>query len=90
MSDSPIHRFLGGSPSSVTIRLIVISLIVGAAMVFFDLTPRDVIDSFRRLIDSILGSGLESLRTILVYIAYGAIIVVPIFLVVRLIRMGRG
>jgi len=90
MSDSPIRRFLGGSPSSVTIRLIVISLIVGAAMVFFDLTPRDVIDSFRRLIDSILGSGLESLRTILVYIAYGAIIVVPIFLVVRLIRMGRG
>jgi Family of unknown function (DUF6460) len=90
MSDSPIHRFLGGSPSSVIIRLIVISLIVGAAMVFFDLTPRDVVDSLRRLIESILGSGLESLRTILVYIAYGAIIVVPIFLVVRLIRMGRG
>jgi hypothetical protein len=59
-------------------------------MVFFDLTPRDVIDSLRRLIDSVLGSGLETLRTILAYIAYGAIIVVPIFLVVRLIRMGRG
>jgi hypothetical protein len=65
-------------------------LIVGAAMVFFDLTPRDVIDSLRRLMESIVGNGLESLRALLVYIAYGAIIVVPIFLVVRLIRMGRG
>jgi hypothetical protein len=90
MSDSPFHRFLGGSPGSVILRLVVISLMVGAAMVFFNLTPRDLVDSLRRLIESIMGSGLESLRTILVFIAYGAIVVVPIFLVVRLLRIGRG
>jgi Family of unknown function (DUF6460) len=90
MSDSPFHRFLGGSPGSVILRLVVISLMVGAAMVFFNLTPRDLVDSLRRLIESIVGSGLESLRTILVYIAYGAIVVVPIFLVVRLLRSARG
>jgi Family of unknown function (DUF6460) len=90
MSDSSFHRFLGGSPGSVIVRLIVISLIVGAAMVFFNLTPGDLVDSLRRLIESILGSGIESLRTILAYLVYGAIVVVPIFLVVRLVRMGRG
>jgi len=47
MSDAPFHRFLGGSPGSVILRLLVISLIVGAAMVFFNLTPRDLIESVR-------------------------------------------
>jgi hypothetical protein len=89
MSDTPLNRFLGGSPGSVILKLLVISLIVGAAMAFFNLTPRDLIDSVRRLVESILGSGLESLRTVLLYIAYGALVVVPIFILVRLLRMGR-
>jgi hypothetical protein len=90
MSDAPFHRFLGGSPTSVILRLVVISLIVGAGMVFFNLTPRDLLESVRHVIESILGSGLESLRTILVYIAYGAMVVVPIFVIVRLMKMARS
>jgi hypothetical protein len=89
MSDTPFSRFLGGSPGSVILKLIVISLIVGAGMVFFHLTPRDLLDSVRRLIETVLGSGLDGVRTILVYIAYGAMVVVPVFVVVRLLKMGR-
>jgi len=90
MSDAPFHRFLGGSPGSVILRLLVISLIVGAAMVFFNLTPRDLIESVRHLIENVLGSGLESLRTLILYIAYGAMVVVPIFVIVRLLRIARS
>jgi Domain of unknown function (DUF6460) len=89
MPDTQLNRFLGGSPAGVILRLLVISLIVGAAMAFFNLTPRDLIESVRRLIETLLGSGLESLRTILVYIAYGALVVVPIFILVRLLKMAR-
>ncbi|MFI5015280.1 MAG: DUF6460 domain-containing protein [Hyphomicrobiales bacterium] len=89
MSDAPLNRFLGGSPGGVILRLIVLSLIVGAAMVFFNLTPRDLLDSLRRLIENILDNGLESLRTILVYIGYGAMVVVPIFVLVRLLKMRQ-
>ncbi|SDR52223.1 hypothetical protein SAMN05444161_5205 [Rhizobiales bacterium GAS191] len=89
MSDTPLHRFLGGSPGSVILRLIVISLIVGAAMVFFNLTPKDLLESVRHLVEGILGSGIESLRSILLYVLYGAMVVVPIFVIVRLIKLGR-
>jgi hypothetical protein len=89
MSDTPLHRFLGGSPGSVVFRLLVISLIVGAAMVFFNLTPKDLIESVRHLVESVLGSGIESLRSLLLYILYGAMVVVPIFLVVRILKALR-
>jgi len=89
MSDTPLHRFLGGSPGSVVFRLLVISLIVGAAMVFFNLTPKDLVESVRHLVESVLGSGIESLRSLLLYVLYGAMVVVPIFLVVRILKALR-
>jgi Domain of unknown function (DUF6460) len=89
MPDTQLQRFLGGSPASVIVRLLVISLIVGAGMVYFNLTPRDLLESVRRLFENLLGSGLESLRTILLYVAYGAMVVVPIFIIVRLLKMAR-
>ena len=89
MLENEFSRFLGGSPCTVILRLIVMSLIVGAAMVFFNLTPRDLLDGLRQFIENIWAGGLESLRTLLLYIAYGAIIVVPIFIVARLLKMRR-
>jgi len=67
----------------------VISLIVGAAMVFFNLTPKDLVESVRHLVESVLGSGIESLRSLLLYVLYGAMVVVPIFLVVRILKALR-
>jgi Domain of unknown function (DUF6460) len=89
MPENEFSRFLGGSPGTVILRLIVMSLIVGAAMVFFNLTPRDLLEGLRQFIENVWAGGLESLRTLLLYIAYGAIIVVPIFIVTRLLKMSR-
>lgn len=89
MPENEFSRFLGGSPGTVILKLIVMSLIVGAAMVFFSLTPRDLLEGLRQFIENIWAGGLESLRTLLLYIAYGAIIVVPIFIVARLLKMSR-
>ncbi|HEV3245648.1 MAG TPA: DUF6460 domain-containing protein [Beijerinckiaceae bacterium] len=89
MPENEFSRFLGGSPGTVILRLIVMSLIVGAAMVFFNLTPRDLLEGLRQFIENVWAGGLESLRTLLLYITYGAIIVVPIFIVARLLKMSR-
>ena len=89
MPESEFSRFLGGSPGNVLLRILVMSLIVGAAMVFFNLTPRDLLEGLRQFVENIWAGGLESLRTLLLYIGYGAIIVVPIFILVRLLRMAR-
>lgn len=89
MLENEFSRFLGGSPGSVILRLVVMSLIVGAAMVFFNLTPRDLLEEFRQFIENLWAGGLESLRTLALYIAYGAVIVVPIFIVGRLLKMSR-
>jgi hypothetical protein len=89
MSENEFSRFLGGSPGGVILRLIVMSLIVGAAMVFFNVTPRDLLEGFRQFTENLWAGGVESLRTLLLYIAYGAVIVVPVFILVRLLKMGR-
>jgi hypothetical protein len=89
MPDTPLSRFLGGSPVGVIVRLVVISLIVGDAMVYFNLTPRDLYETLRRFLEGVVGNGFEGLRAIFSYIAYGAMVVVPIFIIVRLLRMTR-
>ena len=89
MPENEFSRFLGGSRGSVILRLIVMSLIVGATMVFFNVTPRDLLEASRQFVENLWAGGMESLRTLLVYIAYGAVIVVPIFILVRLLKVGR-
>jgi hypothetical protein len=89
MPDTPLHRFLGGSPLSVILRLLVLSLIVGAAMVFFNLTPYALYETFRHAVESLIGNSIDSLRTIFSYVAYGAMVVVPIFIILRLLRMAK-
>ena len=89
MPENEFSRFLGGSPGAVILRLVVMSLIVGAAMVFFNLTPRDLLGGLRQFIENLWAGGLESLRTLALYIGYGAIVVVPIFVLVRLLKTTR-
>ncbi len=89
MPDTPLQRFLGGSPASVIVRLLVLSLIVGAAMVYFNLTPRDLFETLRHAVQSLIGNSVESLKTIFSYVVYGAMVVVPIFIIVRVLRTMR-
>ena len=76
MPENEFSRFLGGSPGTVLLRLIVMSLIVGAAMGFLNLAARNLLEELRQFIENIWAGGLESLRTLVLYVAYGAIVVV--------------
>ena len=84
-----MQDFLGGSPLSVLVKLIFLSLLVGAFLAFLDVTPFELVDRIVRLLRSMFGLSFEAVRDIGRWVLYGAVIVVPIWLVLRLFRAAR-
>jgi hypothetical protein len=87
--DAPLTRFLGGSPASVLVRLLIVSFVVGALMVWLDIHPMDIYFGLRRFFHRIWMLGFDSIREIGSYILAGAVIVVPVWIVLRLMDMRR-
>ncbi len=85
VSDNPVYRFLGGTPLNVFIRLFFISLIVGALLMWLDIRPLDVFYAVNRLINRLWNLGFDAIREIAEYVLAGAVIVVPIWFVTRLL-----
>jgi hypothetical protein len=81
---SNLQRFLGGSPGSVLVKLVFLSLLVGAFMALIGLTPFTLIDRLVHIVRDVFGLGFDALRDVGLWILYGAVIVVPIFLLSRL------
>lgn len=84
---SALARFLGGSPGAVLVRLLLLSFIVGAGLMWLDIRPQDVVRGFERFLRHIWNLGFDSIREAAEYILAGALIVVPVWIVVRLLNM---
>lgn len=81
-----LRDFLGGSPLGVAVRLAILSAIVGVLLSVFGITPRNffyVIDQFAR---SIYDLGFGAVTWMLDYMLLGAMLVVPIWLLMRVLR----
>ncbi len=81
---SNMNRFIGGSPGSVLAKLIFLSLLVGAFMAFLDITPLGLIEGLFNWISSVLDLSLDTVKEVGMWILYGAVIVVPLWLLSRL------
>ena len=81
---SNLNRFLGGSPASVLAKLIFLSLLVGAFMAFLGITPFRLVEGLFDWISSILDLSLDTVKEIGLWVLYGAVIVVPLWLLSRL------
>jgi hypothetical protein len=79
-----MNRFIGGSPGSVLAKLIFLSLLVGAFMAFLDITPFGLIEGLFNWVRSVLDLSLDTVKEVGLWILYGAIIVVPLWLLSRL------
>jgi Family of unknown function (DUF6460) len=84
-----MQDFLGGSPLSILVKLVFLSLLVGALLAFLDVTPADLINRLIRMLRSIFGLSFDAVRDIGRWILYGAMIVVPVWIVVRLFKSAR-
>jgi hypothetical protein len=85
-----VTRFFGGSPLAVIGRLILISILVGVVLAAIGLDPWNIVRSIERLIRSIWDMGFEAIEWLWRYFLLGAVIVIPIWLIVRLIKAPRG
>jgi len=79
-------RFFGGPPLAVVVRLILLSILVGVVLHASGLDPWNILDSVRRFFLHIWNMGFDAVRWVWRYFLLGAIIVVPIWLIVRLVR----
>jgi hypothetical protein len=90
MSSPTVTSFLGGSPATVALRLIVVSFIVGMVLVTFGFDPANIIDSFVSLVHRLIEYGLSDFREIGRVLATGALVVVPVWIVLRLLDSRRA
>jgi uncharacterized protein DUF6460 len=86
----PVTRFFGGSPLAVLGRLLLVSILVGVVLSVLGLDPFDILQSLQRLVQSLWNTGFESFRWLWRYFLLGAVIVIPIWLIMRLINAPRG
>lgn len=89
MSDNSLSRFLGGSPAQVLLRLVFLSFVVGIVLSALDLNPIDLVHMTVDFVQRLWNMGFHALGRIGGYLALGAVVVVPVWLVLRLISVGR-
>ncbi len=83
--------FLGGSPLGVFIRLFLLSIVVGVVLSALGVTPDNFFYQINLLLRRIYDLGFGVFEWFLGYLILGAMVVVPIWLIARLIKtLGRS
>ena len=86
---STLERWLGGSPLGVLVKLVFLSLLVGILLAALGLTPLALVRNLVETIRSFFGYGLDAIRDFGAYILTGAVVVLPLWLVSRLMSAKR-
>lgn len=84
-----IDKFLGDTPTRTVVRLLVISLVVGIIMSTIGLTPVELWDSLVQFVRRLYDLGFDAIWRIARYFVWGAVVVVPVFLLMRLLKYSR-
>ena len=84
-----LDSFLGDTLGRTIIRLAIISLVVGVILSALGITPWEVWSSIREFFVKLYNLGFDAVWNIARYFLWGAMVVVPIFIILRLLKMGR-
>jgi hypothetical protein len=90
ISDNYVTRFFGGPPLSVLFRLILLSILIGVILEVLGLDPWNIIASIRTMVQRIWDMGFDAVRWLWRYLLLGAAVVVPVWLIIRLMRVAKG
>ena len=86
---SALHRFLGGSPAGVFARLLVLSVLVGAGLSTLGLTPGRLFWQAYEAARALIELAGASLHDVSGWVLAGAVVVVPLWLITRLLAVSR-
>ena len=83
------NTFFGGHPLSVTLRLMLISIVVGIVLKALGIDLRNFFDRLNQLLRNIYDLGFGAFEWLLEYLILGALVVVPIWLIGRISSATR-
>lgn len=84
------RNFFGGHPIAVIVKLAVLSILLGVVLSAFGVTPHNILSVLDDWARQIYEMGFGAVEWLLRYLIVGAIIVVPIWLIVRLLKSADG
>ena len=88
MSDG-VNRFLGDTPLRIVVKLLILSIALGFLMSVFGLYPDDILRAVRDFVIHLWEKGFAALGQVGDYLVLGAVIVVPVFLLIRILSYRR-
>jgi hypothetical protein len=83
------NRFFGGSPLGVLVRLVILSIIVGVLLAALGVDPWNIWRSLESLARRVMSMGFDAIEWVWRYFLLGAVIVIPIWVIARLLQMRR-
>lgn len=89
-SGSGMTRIFGGSPLGVLVRLALLCVIVGLVLDQLDLNAMEMFRWAARQVEEVIANSADVLRLIGRYFLIGAMVVIPIWIVLRIFRVGTG
>jgi Family of unknown function (DUF6460) len=90
MANNVVTRFFGGSPLMVLVRLILLSILVGVILHLLGFDPWNILPSIKAFVLGIWNMGFGAVEWLWRIFLLGAIVVIPIWLIIRLVRAPRG
>lgn len=83
------NDILGGNPLGVIVRLALLSIVVGIVLSALGITPANFFYNLNIIGRRIYDMGFGAIEWVLQYLALGAMVVVPVWLIARLVGLGR-
>ena len=83
-----LESFLGGSPAAVALKLLLMSLVVGALMMWLEICPADILIGVANFLRRIYALGFGAVRELIEYVLAGAAIVLPVWFLLRLLSVS--
>ena len=84
------RQFFGDSVTGTIIRLVLLSIVVGIVFSALGITPFNIVERIELLIRRIADLGVDTIRWAFNYFLLGAIVVIPVWLVMRLMKRDPG
>lgn len=83
------NSLFGGNPLGVVVRLVILSIIVGIVLSALGITPANFFYHINIIARRIYDMGFGAIEWIVQYLLLGAMVVVPIWIIARLVGLGR-
>lgn len=85
-----MENLLGDTVARTIIKLVVISVLVGMVMSVFGWTPVAIINGVAEFLTNIWQQGFAALGRFGDWLILGASVVIPVFIIMRLLNYRRG